>query len=380
MSKKLSELASLLAASNEQLFDRFINFRLTKDNPLSNTNKIEGSTITTSAILIREAKDGLQVITPKTGCKPNITVSAQFIPQDAATTITLTVYNMLDNIDTRAFNWCEIEVGYMNSGISTTFIGQIINCYMAKPNPNGELVIVLCNAHLTGLYKKGEFKVEFKEDFLTTAALIKTCIDTIHDSFPDSVQSIKISDIEPGLPLFWKTRQFIVGKSTRYFRSALECLSWLNSLFATYALHTTFAAGAGGVPINKLTDEERKTLTPLRLGFNQWGELKVSATYTAADPMAVAAITAMGSAVLTSPSSATITGPFIPNLAVGQVVQINPKFFKTRINTEVTRSEYDKIGTLWYINSLEFTFSTHTTNNMTLQLVNISNSVIASEG
>ena len=80
MSKSLAELAQYLGASNEQLYDRYINFKLTREEP------VEGA-----------PPDYLdfQIRTPSTGIKPSITVSASFHVQNTANLITLTVVNII---------------------------------------------------------------------------------------------------------------------------------------------------------------------------------------------------------------------------------------------------------------------------------------------
>lgn len=371
MSKTIAELAQILAASNEQLFDRYINVRLTKDRPLLIDLGIADKPT---------AKTGFQIITPKSGCKPKITVSGKIIPAETVCAITLTIYNILDNVDTMAYNWAEVEVGYMNSNTHMTFVGEIINCYMAKPNPNGELVISITTADVANLYANGDFEVEFLEDIVSTSKLITTCLDAIIKAHPDLKESIDKAELVSKIPEYWQFKNFAVGKATRRFRSAFECITWLNSLFASLPFSTGYAASSGGASISNAEEKTRGKLTPLRLGFDNQSNLTVTTTYSEVNPTTVKAITAIGSAVLTSSSSATVTAPFNPGLTPGEVIYLDSQYFKTRINTEAVRPYYATKGNLWYIRTMEFVFSTYDTNMMTLGLNNLNNIIVAQEG
>jgi hypothetical protein len=96
--------------------------------------------------------------------------------------------------------------------------------------------------------------------------------------------------------------------------------------------------------------------------------------------MSVKALYAIGSAFLTSTQSATVTAPFNPGILPGEIVFIDSRYFKTRINLDKVRDAYKSMGNLWYVIQTQFTFSTHTTNTMTLLLNNVRNSINASEG
>ena len=363
MSKTLAQVAQLLSASNEQLFDRYVNVALCKFRPVSG---------------IPYSKDDFVIRMPKSGLKPSITVSGQFQVSTTANAVNVTIINMNANIDTRAYNWLEVEVGYMNSGIKATFIGQITNCYMAKPNPNGELVITATYANIVDLYSVGPFEVEFIDDVVKTPELVNTCANAIKRKYPDLGEDIIPSDITASMALEWRKQEFAVGKAVRHFRSPMECITWLNSIFASYTYPTGYDSGPGGAPVPP--DTTKKKLCPLRLGFNTEGRLQCTSSYSESTPFNIKSISAIGSAVLDSTASATITAPFNPGIMPGEVIFVNPKYFKTRVNIDATRNDYNNLGNLWYIIMLTFTFSTQTTNTMTLKLVNTNNKIAAQEG
>ena len=173
MSKTIAQLARLLGAANEQLFDRYINFRLTRKEPVGS-----GPMYDERGFALNNSLD-FQVTCPLTGLKPDITLSATLNVQETSHLVTLTVINMSANIDTMIYNWAEIEVGYYNSGIHTRFKGQITNCYMAKPNPNGELVVSVVCSHISDLFAQGDFEVTFLQEKVPTSELVNTCLNQI---------------------------------------------------------------------------------------------------------------------------------------------------------------------------------------------------------
>ena len=359
MSKSLAQMARILSAANEELFDRFVDVRLTREYPSE----------------LREIED-FQIRTPKTGLKPNITVSGQIILAQSVCLVTLTIGNISEQIDTMAYNWAEVELGYKNSGISVKFIGQITNCYMAKPNPNGELVITVTCANVSDLYAVGAFEVPFTSNFSSLAGIIFSCVTAITDKYPKLKQDMNVTSLITDIPPEWSSLEFLVGRATRHFRSPLACIAWINSLIASCTNDTGYDIGAG-----MAEGPSQQGLPPLRLGFDRLGSLVLTGTYSKVCPSALKAISAIGSAVLTSTKSATITAPFNPDIMPGDVVYIDTKYFKTRINIEGTvREDYQSMGNLWWVVTIQFTFSTLTANNSTIQLNNIGNKISAQEG
>lgn len=370
MSKTTAQLARLLGAANEQLFDRYINFRLTREEPIGAQGIRE--------YLPAKNPDDFQVICPATGLKPDITLSASIHVQNTSNLITLTVVNMSANIDTMAYNWAEIEVGYYNSDIHTSFKGQITNCYMAKPNPNGELVVSVVCSNIASMFTQGEFEVTFLKDKVYTQELVQTCLTQIAIKYPKLAVSLK-KELIPTLPGDWQTQFFMVNKATYRFRSPSECIAWLNSLLASYTHNTMYDRGAGGALGSFNKAKEKLNLPPIRLGFDMQGNLTYTATYSEAMPGTTKAISYIGSAFL-SGEAAVITAPFNPNIAPGEVIYVDPKYFKLRVNIAKIRDMYAALGNLWYIIEMQFTFSTRTTNTMTLKLNNIANKITSEEG
>lgn len=410
MSKTTAQLAQLLSASNEQLYDRYINVTLyqkypkavrkadlgvkvfSSDVPLSITGTPSGflrlkGQLDLNTPSVNFGTTDFAIRTPPTGLKPHITVSGQFQLSSTTNLVTVTIVNMNANIDTMAYNYIEVEAGYMNSGVHVKFLGQITNCYMAKPNPNGELVISATCTNLKDLYAVGAFEVPFTQEVVTTAPLIVTCINAIKLKYPELETSFDGDDThgpEDMLARYlspdWLAQEFWVGEGTRHFRSPFECLTWLNSLLATYTYGTGYASGPGGAPPPPESENKQK-LPPVKLVFDYRGKLIVHGLFsTKASAINIKALAAIGSAFMTSTSSATVTAPFNPGILPGEIIYVDPKYFRTRVNIDTVREAYKSMGNLWNVLSTEFTFSTQTTNTMTLQLVNIDNIITAKDG
>lgn len=377
MSKTLADMAKILSASNEELFDRFVDVRLTRNHP---------------SVGAFDPRVDFQIRTPVSGLKPNITVSGTLTVSRNVNGISVTIGNITEQIDTMAYNWCEVRVGYLNSGIFTTFVGQITNCYMAKPNPNGELVINMTCADISDFYNHGDFSVGFLKDNVSTQELIQTCVQSIQSVYPDIVLDEPVTIFPSNLSLEWKTQKFYVGKATRHFRSPLACLAWLNSLFASFTYYSGYSSinsatkegeikGSGGFS-GVIGSKTAKGLAPLRIGFDMAGKLKCYSTYSesASTVNTVKALHAIGSALKKSTDSATVTAPFNPEIFPGDLIYVDARYFKTRINIPDARDRYKASGDLWFVVTMSFTFSTITTNTMTLELVNEKLQVNGSEG
>lgn len=385
MSKSLKEMAQLLKGSNEELFDRYINVRLYRAKPapasgfsiFGGTSLSKAWDVVSGAVKINDLD--FQIVCPRTGQKPNITITGQWSATNVVNQVTITIYNMDANIDTMAYNYAEVDVGYYNSGIHISFIGQITNCYMAKPNPNGELVITVTTAAVNDLYAQGDFEVTFTQDIVDTQTLVLTCVNAMCTKYPSlrpyCTGVVTTLPLEPG---GWRFQTFTVGKGTRHFRSCMECITWLNSLFATFTIGTGFASA--GVNLIKTSAKDLvASLPPLRLSFDHGGNLLCRCSYSEATPTTVKALYAIGSATLTS-ENATVTAPFNPGLLPGEVVYVNARYFRTRVNIDAVREAYKSMGDLWYVVQSQFTFSTYTANTMTLLLNNIKNKVSAKDG
>lgn len=358
MSKSLSQVLSMFANGAGILYDRFINVTLMH----------QGSTKITSlrsvVSMVTEGVSGqFRITTPVTGQKPNITVSASMSAQETVHSITITIYNMEANIDFNEYNAVEVELGYM-SGQATKFKGEIINIYMAKPNPNGELVITCANAKLVDATSVSNFKVTFP----VTTCNFSTFIRTIELAIK---QPINIQEV----PVSWLTKQFTVNKATYQFNSVMSLITWLNSLFMSLAMNEGKGAVSSAIRsgLKKLT-ASGGGLPPLFAHVSEDGiVIKGSYKNNSLKP-AFKALSNISSAYMSGDSVGVVSAPYNPEIEIGDFVYVNPKYFKTRIANIVAFNK-GTIYSVWCVDKLNFTFSTYTTNTMTLTMVNVQNDI-----
>jgi hypothetical protein len=88
--------------------------------------------------------------TPPTGVKPDIAVSAEFLPSMRTKKVKLSLKNMDFDIDISKLSWVRIHMGYFLGG-SIMFRGAIMNSYMENPNPNGRTVFELMDCGVIGM-------------------------------------------------------------------------------------------------------------------------------------------------------------------------------------------------------------------------------------
>lgn len=81
----------------------------------------------------------LSIITPKTGLKPDITVSLSVIPSNNVMGVTLTVKNMVIDFDISKAFYMDIAMGYETCGIAI-YKCVVFRSYQVSPNPDGVYV------------------------------------------------------------------------------------------------------------------------------------------------------------------------------------------------------------------------------------------------
>lgn len=345
MSKKFSAIAKMLAPAPEVLFDRYINVTFRQNNWSS-------------------SEEDFKIKTPITGMKPDVTVSLGASAEDIVYTVTVTIRNINADFDYNMYGYAEVEMGYLSSGYNFTFHGQIINCYMAKPNPNGELILTLASADASMMLAEGNFEVNFENKTkVTVEDFFKTCVK----SFDSSVQT------EVSLPPEWKSVNLDINGACYYFNSFMDCTAWMNSVFVGYVRNTAFDKSSKIALSSALNAVQLPIIAVTIDAFGQKIMLKpIVATDT--KPTLVT-LTNIGSAYYMGASAATVTCPFNPAVRPGATVYIDTKYFKTRVSTTLDtkfKKAMENQSSLWTVNTMNVTFSTYTTNTMTLQLSNIS--------
>ena len=86
----------------------------------------------------RENK-AVSITTPKTGLKPDISVSLNVIPSNNIASMTVTIRNMVIDFDISKAYYMKVSMGYETCGVAV-YESIIFRSYQATPNPDGEFV------------------------------------------------------------------------------------------------------------------------------------------------------------------------------------------------------------------------------------------------
>ena len=81
----------------------------------------------------------VSIATPKTGMKPDISVSLNVIPSDNVASMTVTIRNMVIDFDISKAYYMSVKMGYETCGVAV-YESIIFRSYQATPNPDGEFV------------------------------------------------------------------------------------------------------------------------------------------------------------------------------------------------------------------------------------------------
>lgn len=81
----------------------------------------------------------VSINTPKTGMKPDISVSLNVIPSDNIASMTVTIRNMIVDFDISKAYYMSVKMGYETCGVAV-YESIVFRSYQATPNPDGEYV------------------------------------------------------------------------------------------------------------------------------------------------------------------------------------------------------------------------------------------------
>lgn len=104
-----------------QLFDKYINIDFFSD--------LSGSILVDSIVI------------PETGIKPNITLSATFVPSEVISNVEVRIVNYYPSSPLSSYKWMTIRAGYKHSELSATLSGQVKVAYQESPSPDGITLI-----------------------------------------------------------------------------------------------------------------------------------------------------------------------------------------------------------------------------------------------
>ena len=233
--------------NSDVLFDKYIDVVFTKDREYVDNYNTEVSNFSEDDFIIR---------TPRSGCKPDISVSFEFLPSQHISSVTLTMKNVYMNLDINKYKYIFIKAGYLsNKNYSQCFQGQIFNSYCEKPNPDGQLVFQCLLTDIVEFTKVDKYEVTFTVDEMSISRFIaevlnQTKLSSIFQKnesmslFSEgklgSVQNYNLllkitqADIDKIIPAIWKTQEVFVSRKTYYFNSSLLVINWVNSIICNY--------------------------------------------------------------------------------------------------------------------------------------------------
>lgn len=98
-------------------------------------------------------KDSFSIKTPRTGMKPQISISGEFTSKALITTLEIRITNLYINKILTNYHKVLVSAGYENN-MSSVFEGEIVALYTAMPGPNKETVIICATANVTEWIEK----------------------------------------------------------------------------------------------------------------------------------------------------------------------------------------------------------------------------------
>lgn len=295
-----------------QLFDRFIhvefNLSATNDSPMTKIN----------------------FKTPVTGVKPNIKVMFNILPDSNVNELTLRLTNFYSEINIAQYKRLKIVAGYMNTNkapiLYTTIIGDIMDCFIEKPNPEGITIFRCVIGEIIDMY-------DIKKPVTTSFA----AGDTV-DSALRKVASAFKYESRIYLPTDWKNIVFTDTAFQQTFKNALGAYTWLKDWLRVVA--------------------EANSLKNLHISLSN-KRLYCLSLDTKSNNESAIVIDKVANAYL-SGKAVVVTAPWLPTLTHNALFKMNTKYFRGRIgNLQITGKQK-----LFRVISNKVTFSTYDDNSM----------------
>lgn len=158
------------------------------------------------------------------GYKPAINLRVTMIPDNICFQMTVTLTNaaIVKNTDIRTFLYMSITAGYR--GFQKTFTGPIFSSYIAKPNPDGEVVFEGIAVGTVGLdlFKQRPYRVQFH-----SAATVLDVVEAVADGIG---VHYNVDNVESQL-LYTKLD---FPQSTKTAENAYAVLNWLQQMLNNY--------------------------------------------------------------------------------------------------------------------------------------------------
>ena len=168
---------------NKPLFDRFIDVEFTTEELNASASRLQK----------------VSFKTPKKGIKPNISLAMKLLPTGNASDVTLKIMNMYSSVNIAKYKNVFIRAGY-TEGLYAEFNGEIKDCYVERPNPEGITIFRCVLGNITDMYATKEpVSVMLKAGTTVKKALQDICsaykLELVM-SFPTSWEGVKFTDTD----------------------------------------------------------------------------------------------------------------------------------------------------------------------------------------
>jgi len=256
--------------------------------------------------------DDLVVNTPKTGIKPNIQIKGSLLPSYAVALPEIRITNFYSERDLSDYKYIKVEAGY-SDGLNIAFEGDLRIPYIEKPSPDSVVVFPMV---------LGSYSV-YREAVLIKEWQPGTSLKSILTEVAASLE----------MELSFVTDDIVLNEKIVSDGRTKDLISKLCSLLPNIRIQP---------------DSKRLLVYNVTVGRND--------TYVI-DKLSMA---------VKKGESLTITGPWIPTLRPGDIVKIDPIFYKQSLGSTFLKFTSTDFITL----VIDFTFSTISDNSMIATLIN----------
>jgi hypothetical protein len=245
------------------------------------------------------------ITTPTGGVKPDISLSATFIPKNHTTAVTVSIRNLNTQVDITRMGYMNVTAGYL-SGQHLSISGPIINSYIESPNPNGTTVFQLVDAGSIGNV------VTLNDTYVVTSGGV---------TFEEAAISVcELTGMTPiiYLPDAYKKIRVSKASASRKFKNPLDAMNWLRLV-----AQNTF--GALRLPIPYIDYNKDNVITIATMVWATTSEYEAKET-----PI----LRRIKTASFTG-GSLVIKAPWWPGIRPDGLFKMNPRYFRGRLNSQM---------------------------------------------
>ena len=278
------------------LFDKIIDIEFTQEVPSSyGVSYAEGIR---KPFYSEGYNKSLSFICPRSGIKPNVEIYVELLPNMNTNKMTLKIINMYSEVNIAKYKYVRVIAGYGSvEGKYAIFAGEILNCYIEKPNPEGTTVfscVLGSVSQFLGNEEPVEITIPDKSD-------INTVVSTIATAF--NIKGIC------NLPPDWSATTMITNGSTYTFANALTMQTWLKSSLDNIAEANKLSKLFVAVTDNTIY------ISPMTVKY-------IGQETIILDKITTAYFTG---------GNIVVTAPWNPSLTTGKLFQMDTKYFRGRM-------------------------------------------------